>query len=159
MGHECIITSIEWQWLKNSSSARPLIAFLKTLNNCMFAKLSGRSFQSWTVLYEKDRWPVADLIDGIWSLYLFLVFLVCTWLLVDNLLHKDGGANPFIHLKAIKMSLTSSCLATSKQWSSFNKSAWCAHTFLRQSQSVPQNSEFWSLVMFFFVVLDNMDEQ
>ena len=114
------ITPIECQWLKNSSSARPLIAFLKTLNDSMFAKLSGRSFQSWTALYEKDRWPVADLKDGIWSLSLFLVFLVCTWLLVENLLHKDGGANPFIHLKAIKMSLTSSCLATGNQWSSFN---------------------------------------
>ena len=42
----CIITPIECQWLKNSSSARPLIAFLKTLNDSMFAKLSGRSFQS-----------------------------------------------------------------------------------------------------------------
>ena len=105
----CTITPIECQWLKNSSSTRPLIAFLKTWNDSMFANLSGRSFQSWTALYEKDLWPVADLKDGIWSLSLFLVFLVCTWLLVENLLHKDGGANPFIHLKAIKMSLTSSC--------------------------------------------------
>ena len=64
----------------------------------MFAKLSGRSFQSWTALYEKDRWPVADLKDGIWSLSLFLVFLVCTWVLVENLLHEDGGANPFIQV-------------------------------------------------------------
>ena len=79
----------------------------------MFAKLSGRSFQSWTALYEKDRWPVADLKDGIWSLSLFLVFLVCTCPLVENLLHKDGGANPFTDLKAIKMFLTSSCLAIS----------------------------------------------
>ena len=42
----CIIIPIECQWLKNSLSARPLIAFLKTLNDSMFAKLSGRSFQS-----------------------------------------------------------------------------------------------------------------
>ena len=45
----------------------------------MFAKLSGRSFQSWTALYEKDRWPVADLKDGTSSLSLFLVFLECTF--------------------------------------------------------------------------------
>ena len=31
----CIITPIECQWLKNQSSARPLIAFLKTLNDSM----------------------------------------------------------------------------------------------------------------------------
>ena len=41
-----MISPIESQWLKNSSSARPLIAFLKTLNDSMFAKLSGRSFHS-----------------------------------------------------------------------------------------------------------------
>ena len=82
----------------------------------MFVKLSGRSFQSWAALYEKDRWPVADLKKGILSLSLFLVFLECTWLLVVNSLHKEGGANPFIHLKAIKVYLTSSCLATGNQW-------------------------------------------
>ena len=48
-------------------------------------------------------------------------------LLVENLLRKDGGANPFIHLKAIKMSLTSSCLATGNQWSSFNISVMCSY--------------------------------
>ena len=42
----CIITPIECQWLKNSSRARPLMAFLKTLNDSMSAKLSGMSFQS-----------------------------------------------------------------------------------------------------------------
>jgi len=73
---------------------------------------------------------------------LFLVFLVGTWLLVENLLHKDGGANPFIHLKAIEMALTSSYLATGNQWSSFDIGVMC-HTFLRQSQSVPKNSELF----------------
>ena len=80
----------------------------------MFVKFSGRLFQSWTALYEKD------LKNGILNLSLFLVFLVCTWLLVVNLLHKDGGANPVIHLKAIRVSLTSNCLATGSQWTSFN---------------------------------------
>ena len=37
---------LKCQWLTNSSRARPLIAFLKTSNDSMFAKLSGRSFQS-----------------------------------------------------------------------------------------------------------------
>ena len=154
-----MITPIESQRLKNSSSARPLIAFLKTLNDSMFAKLSGRSFQSWTALYEKDRWPVADLKDGIWSLSLFLVFLVCTWLLVENLLHKDGGANPFIHLKAIKMSLTSSCLATGNQWSSFNIGVMCSYFLAPVTIRAAKFWTFWSLAMFFFVVLDHMDEK
>ena len=49
---------------------------------------------------------IADLKSGMLSLSLFLVFLAV------NLLHKEGGANSFIHLKAIKVSLTSSYLAT-----------------------------------------------
>ena len=40
------ITPIDCQWLKNSLSARPLIEFLKTLNDSMFAKLSGRSLHN-----------------------------------------------------------------------------------------------------------------
>ena len=81
----------------------------------MFVKVSGGSFQSLTALYEKDCRPVADLKIGILSLLSVLVFLVWTWLLVVNLLHTEGGTNSFIHLNVIRVSLSSSCLATGNQ--------------------------------------------
>ena len=92
-----MITPIKCQWLKNSSRARPLITFLKTSNDSMFAKLSGRSFQSWAALYEKDRWPVADLKDGIYvhiffiGLHVLLIKVVGINFFLQN--HWKNGKN------------------------------------------------------------------
>ena len=93
---------------------------------CLLNFLEGHSRAEQPYMRKIADQPVAELKDGIWSLSLFPVFLVCTWLLVENLLYKDGGANPFIHLTAIKMSLTPSCLATGNQWSSFNIGMMCS---------------------------------
>ena len=53
------------------------MAVLKGLNDSMFAKLSGRLFQSWTAVYEKDQWPVDDLKNGILNLSLGMAGQEC----------------------------------------------------------------------------------
>ena len=84
---------------------------LKTLMTlCLLNFLEGYSKAEqphMRTIYEKYRWPVADLKNGILSLSLFLAGISCMhlaqFLSWTFSLHKDGGANPFIHLKAIKV--------------------------------------------------------
>ena len=84
---------------------------LKTLMTlCLLNFLEGYSKAErpyMRTIYEKYRWPVADLKNGILSLSLFLAGISCMhlahFLSWTFSLHKDGGANLFIHLKAIKV--------------------------------------------------------
>ena len=66
---------------------------------------SGRAFHNVVARYWKDRWPDADLKDGMFNRLLFLVAKECTSDLFLNLLHKYGGAKLLTHLKAITVSL------------------------------------------------------
>ena len=99
----------------------------------MFAKLSGRLFQSWAALYENDIWEISMTccwskkcyIKLILSLSLFLAGISCMhlaqFLSWTFSLHKDGGANPFIHLKAIKVTKRIRLKSNTFHWF-FNKS-------------------------------------
>ena len=60
---------------------------------------SGRAFHNF------DRWPDADLKDGIFNRLLFLVAKECTSDLFLNFLHKYGGAKLLTPSKAITVSL------------------------------------------------------
>ena len=71
-----------------------------------------------------------------------------------ELIQKEGGANPFIYV-----SLTSSCLATSNQWSSFSIGVMWSYFPSPVTIRAAKFWTFWSLAMFFFVVLAHMDEQ
>ena len=121
--------------------------------------LSGKEFHSETARQWRVLWPVAVLYPGMSILFLFCVSLLWISDLFLNLLAGQSGANPLKHLKTSMLSLQISMDSKDNHFSSVRTGVMCSNFCKGVIILAVKFWTFCNLLIFFFVVLDQMDKQ